>query len=246
MVYIKRKRKVKVMKKNCIFLLQQTKVLLLSSGKLQQYEQEAFESHKRFINSLTYPGAIRAATPGDTRFYMGSVETILNGNERHYWRTVVDDPQVEYLIPLRVRFKTNVWVTTGWEQRMHIIQVMTPVNITIADLIDRLRIENQSPYLAELPFTLSLNGVELDNSKNLSFYNINESSEIDAIEASDLSFTKESPRPKDWNVDELTADDLSSSPYKEMGMQPQPQLTPRYEGKPKGYLGMNNYSGMKQ
>lgn len=233
------------MKRTKFKFLRASQGLFLSASKLHQYEQEAFEAQRRFGESLTYPGAIRASTPGDTKFYMGSVETILQGNERHYWRAVVDDPQVEHLLPIRVCFKTNVWVSSGWEQRLQVIQVMVPRKATIGELIDQIKVENQSPYLCELPFTLTLNGSELSNEKELSFYNLSENSELYAIESSDYCYTKESPRPKDWNVDEITSDDLNQSPYQEMGMESRPNLAPRYEGKPKGYLGRNNYSGMK-
>lgn len=234
------------MKATSSLLLRCSKVTLLSASKLQQYEQEAFEANRRFKESKSYPGPIRAATPGDTRFYMGSKETILHRNERHYWRAVIDDPELEYLIPIRIRFRVNVWVTTGWEQRLQIVQVMVPRQSTVEHLIECVRVENQSPYVAEVPFTLSINGIELDGSKDLAFYGIDESSEVDAIETSSLVLGKEFPRPKDWNVDEITNDDLGMSPYKEMGMEPKPQLIPRYEGKPKGYKGRNDYSGMKQ
>lgn len=233
------------MKKTCSNFLRVSKSLLLCASKLEQYEQEAFEAQKRFNQSLTYPGSIRAATPGDTKFYMGAVETILSGSDKHYWRAVIDDPYVEQLIPVRVRFQTNVWVTSSWEQRLHVVQVMVPRHATIGELIERLKVENQSPYLAQLPFTLTLNSRELIKEKELSFYDISANSVIHAIESSDLSIDKESLRPKDWNVDEITSDDLRRSPYKEMGMQPLSNLVPRYEGKPKGYLGKNNYSGMK-
>lgn len=233
------------MKKTSPNFLRVSKSLLLCASRLQQYEQEAFEARKRFNQSLTYPGAIRAATPGDTKFYMGAVETILPGNDKHYWRAVVDDPHVEQLIPVRVRFQTNVWVTSSWEQRLQVVQVMVPHHATIGELIERLKVENQSPYLAQLPFTLTLNGCDLDKEKEMSFYNISENSVIYAVESNDLCFDKESSRPKNWNVDEITFDDLQRSPYKEMRMEPRPNLAPRYEGKPKGYLGKNNYSGMK-
>lgn len=223
-----------------------TVVRRLTAGKLSQYEQEAFESHCRFVESDTYPGPIREATPGDTRFYMGSAETILHRNERHYWRAVIDDPQVDQVFPLRIRFKTNVWVTSAWEQRMQVVQVMVSQNATIEEVIDKVKIENQSPYLAELPFTLSMKGKELDKTNSVSFYGINEQSEVDAIDSADFSFIKEYRRPKDWNVDELSPEDISRSPIKEMEFQPLPQLAPRYEGKPNSYLGMNNYGGMKQ
>lgn len=234
------------MKRTLLICLKISQCFFLNASKLQQYEQEAFEAQRRFNLSLTYPGEIRASTPGDTKFYMGSAETILQGNEKHYWRAVTDDPQVEQLLPIRVCFKTNVWVSSGWEQRLHVLQVMVSRNATIAELIDRIKVENQSPYIAELPFVLTLNGLELENEKEISFYNLTENSEIYAVESSDFSYTNEAPRPKDWNVDEITSDDLQQSPYKEMGMESRPNLAPRYEGKPKGYLGKNNYSGMKQ
>lgn len=226
--------------------LRATAICLLSAKKLTRYEQEAFEAHRRFSESTTYPGPVRAATPGDTRFYDGSVETILHENERHYWRAVTDDPQVQYLLPLRIRFKTNVWVTSGWEQRLQVVQVAVPQEATVQELIDAVRVENQSPYLCLGDISLSIEGKELDKTKPLSAYHITENSQIDAIEENDHLQHTEAARPKDWNVDEMTVDDLAVSPYKEMGMQPLVNLTPRYEGKPHGYKGMNDYSGMKQ
>ncbi|CCW64318.1 unnamed protein product [Phytomonas sp. EM1] len=223
-----------------------TSPLFLRGSKLPQYEQEAFECHRQFVKSGSYPGPIRAATPGDTRFYIGGVETILKENERHYWRAVIDDPQVQFLMPLRIRFKTNVWVTSGWEQRLQVVQVMVSRDATVKDVIKSVIIENQSPYLCTNKFYLSINGKELDESRTLEFYEISSNTQIDAIEEADHLMHTESARPKDWNVDEITDDDASKSPYKEMGMQPRSNLSPRYEGKPSGYFGRNNYSGMRQ
>ncbi|RNF12641.1 hypothetical protein TraAM80_00184 [Trypanosoma rangeli] len=223
-----------------------TAALYLRASKLVQYEQEAFEARTRLEESKTYPGPIRSATPGDTRFYAGSLESILQDTDRHYWRAVTDDPQVQYLIPLRIRFKIFTWVTTGWEQRLQIVQVMAPRDSTIAQLIELVTIENQSPYLCSSAFTLSLDGKELDPGKTLSDYDITEHSRIDAIEDNDHLLHKESERPLDWTVDEMSAECLNRSPYKEMGIHPLPNLVPRYEARPKGYFGKNNYSGMKQ
>ncbi|KAK7194506.1 Ubiquitin-2 like Rad60 SUMO-like/Ubiquitin family [Novymonas esmeraldas] len=234
------------MRRSTTARLRTTATRFLGAGKLSRYQQEAFESHRRFVESRTYPGAIRAATPGDTRFYMGSVETILEENERHYWRAVVDDPYVQHLVPLRIRFKTFIWVTSGWEQRMQVVQVMVQRDATIAELMEQVRIENQSPYLCTSPFKLSIDGRELDELKTLADYGIEESSRIDAIAENDHLMHTDAEKPKDWNVDEMTDDVLLKSPYKEMAMQPLPNLAPRYEAKPKGYHGKNNYSGMKQ
>ncbi|CAJ1009281.1 putative Ubiquitin family [Leishmania naiffi] len=234
------------MRRSLPLCLHSTSMCLLSAGKLSQYEQEAYESHRRFTESQTYPGPIRAATPGDTRFYMGSAETILRENERHYWRAVIDDPHVQHLVPLRIRFKTFIWVTSGWEQRMQVVQVMMQRDATIAELMQQVRIENQSPYLCISSFKLSIDGKDLDDMKTLADYGINEYSRIDAIEENDYLLHTEAEKPKDWNVDEMTEDVLLRSPYKEMAMQPLPNLAPRYEAKPKGYHGKNDYSGMKQ
>lgn len=227
-------------------LFRNTSASLLRGKMLSQYEQEAFESHRRFLESTSYPGPIRAATPGDTRFYDGSIETILNENERHYWRAVVDDPRVELLLPLRVRFKTNVWVTTGWEKRLQIVQVMVPRDATVSELIDLVRVENASPYLCTTQFKLALDGVELENRSPICAYNVSENTQLDAIECDDHVEHTDAVRPKDWNVDEMTVDDVSRSPYKEMGVVPVSNLAPRYEARPSGYFGKNNYSGMKK
>lgn len=234
------------MRSAALLRIRATLPLLLKERKLSQYEQEAYESHRRFTESQTYPGPIRAATPGDTRFYQGAVETILHENERHYWRAVTDDPQIQYLMPLRIRFKTFIWVTTGWEQRIQAVQVMIHRDATVAELVQQVRVENQSPYLCTSAFKLSIDGRELDEMKTLADYGIDEFSRIDALEENDHLLHTEAERPKDWNVDEMTEDTLKLSPYKEMSMQPQSNLAPRYEAKPRGFHGKNNYSGMKQ
>lgn len=221
-------------------------LLFLRSGMLSQYEQEAYEASRRFKEADSYPGPIRASTPGDTRFYVGSVESILNENERHYWRAVTDDPLVQRQIPLRIKFKTQVWVTSGWEQRLQVVQVTVPHDCTVQELIEQVKIENQSPYLCLSKISLAENGKELDPTKSIAHYGLTENSSIDAIEEFDHISHQEAQRPKDWNVDEITADHLARSPYKEMGMEPSQTLAPRYEARPKGYFGKNNYSGMKQ
>ncbi|RHW73474.1 Ubiquitin family [Trypanosoma brucei equiperdum] len=219
---------------------------LLKAGLLGHYQQEAFEARKRFEESTTYPGPIRAATPGDTRFYSGSLESILHDTDRHYWRAVTDDPRVQHLIPLRIRFKIFTWVTSGWEQRMQVVQIMAPKDSTIAQVKDLVIVENQSPYLCVSSFHLAIDGKELDPQKTLGEYGITEQSQIDAIEQNDHLLHRDDERPRDWTVDEITAEDVKRSPYKEMEMQLLQNLAPRYEARPKGYFGRTYYSGMKQ
>ena len=91
------------------------------------YEQQAFEAAQRMRQAQNYPGPIRAAVPGDTTHYLSDkrdhAQTILHDSDRHYWRPVVDDTLVQASMMLRVRFKNDVWVTTGWEKRMYVLQI---------------------------------------------------------------------------------------------------------------------------
>ena len=212
-------------------------ILHLKSNKIEQYyRQEAFESLKRFAESGTYPGSIRRATPGDTMHSIYAPNTVYHSSERHYWRAVVDDPLVEEMMTVRVRFKDDVWVTTGWETRMHVVQVVVPRRSTVSFLMDELVVANCSPYLMQRPFSLAMDGKELDRSSTLDALGIDDLSRIDAIdqEADHLQHRADSAyRPKDWNRDEITAEDLTRSPYKEMGITAGQGLVPRYEGQPR-------------
>ncbi|EPY30454.1 hypothetical protein STCU_02393 [Strigomonas culicis] len=123
---------------------------------------------------------------------------------------------------------------------------MVPREATVQEIIDQVIIENQSPYLCTSAIRISIDGKELDPSNHLSAYDINEHSQIDAIEENDHLLHTDAARPHDWNTDEMTNEALGRSPYREMGMEPTPNLVPRYEGKPPGYKGLNNFSGMKQ
>lgn len=214
-----------------------TMVLFVRNLKDRQleefYYQEAFESMRRFKESKTYPGSIKAATPGDTQTYAGTIGTILPTGEKHYWRPVTDDPQVQHLIPLRVRFAENVWVTSKWELRMHVISLMMPRDATIQEVIDQVELENQSPYLCLKPFSLAVDGKELDPSKTLEDYHLNELSQIDAVDPCDhLRHTPEEQR-LDWNVDQIPEETLGQSPYKEI-VTPVGKVYPRFEWKPRG------------
>lgn len=209
--------------------------------------QDAFEASERLQASTTYPGPIRAATPGDTKFYLnGFGETVLHRNERHYWRAVVDDPQVEPTVTLRVRLKDNVWVTSGWETRMHVIQVVVRTDATISELIDQVVTDNQSPYLCTSPIGIAVNGRDLPLDKTVEACGLNECSIIDGYEIvhDHLSHTPEH-RPRDWNTDELSDADMLTSPYKEMAPFVGMGLAPRYEGRPQAFAGRKNYGPVR-
>mmetsp|Transcript_23062 Transcript_23062/g.26761 ORF Transcript_23062/g.26761 Transcript_23062/m.26761 type:complete len:271 (-) Transcript_23062:50-862(-) len=218
----------------------------LSSGRLSTYAQEAFEASKQFHASKTYPGSIRAATPGDTRFYIGHQETVVHMNERHYWRAVIDDPQVEPVVTLRVRLRDDVWVTNGWETRMRVIQVVVPRGSTVAQVIEQVVVDNDSPYLCQRPIGLAVDGRELNSESSIDEYHLNENSIIDAIDVQ-VDHVKHlaEHRPKDWNIDEITDEDMLKSPYKEMSPVATANLIPRYEAQPAGLHGRRNYGPVR-
>ena len=236
-----------------LLLMRTSRVLLVPGMKparlRQYYEQEAFEATRRFNESKTYPGAIRVATPGDTNHYQGSARSLIHASERHYWRAVVDDPLVEANVSIRVRFKDKVWVTTGWEQRMHVVQVVVPRRATIREVIHEVTFANQSPYLCMNPFTLAVDGRELDVNKSIEELGLNELSAIDAID-SVVDHVEHLPgdhRPKDWNVDEITERDAEQSPYHEMGYPGTHSLAPRYQARPLGgFKGMRTNDGFSR
>ncbi len=221
----------------------------MKPNRMQQfYEQEAFEATRRFKESTTYPGALRIATPGDTNHYQGYARSLLHATERHYWRPVVDDPLVEDIVCLRVRFKDNVWVTTGFEPRMHVVQVIVPRKSSVRDVIREVTIANQSPYLCQNPFKLAVAGAELDVSKTVEELGLGEASLIAAID-SDVDHMEHLPgphRPKDWNVDEITEQDAERSPHFEMGYPTSVNQAPRFQARPMnfgGFRGMRSYDG---
>jgi hypothetical protein len=217
----------------------------ITADALERYTQDSFEATERLRASKTYPGAIRAATPGDTKCYLGT-ETVLSRGERHYWRAVIDDPQVEQTVTLRIRLKDNVWVTSGWETRMHVVQVVVPVDATISEVIDQVVVDNQSPYLCTSPIAIAVDGRDLPGDKTVLECGLHENSIIDGydIKSDHLSHTPEH-RPRDWNVDELSDVDAQSSPYKEMAPHAGMGLAPRYEGRPQGLGGRRNYGPVR-
>lgn len=211
-------------------VLQCVAARFLSYTKLEEnYSQQAFEALRRFQDSKTYPGAIREATPGDTQHYLGPVQTILNREDRHYWRAVTDDPLVEHMVPMRVRFKDNVWVVSKWEQRMHVIQVMIHRSATVKELIDQVTFECRSPYLCATPFTLAVDGKTLDPQSTLAQCGLNELSQVDAVDDDDHRLDV---RPKDWHVDEISAAESEKSPYKEINASKAGSTRPKYPAIP--------------
>ena len=189
-----------------------------------RYYQESFEALHRFKQSSTYPGAIRAATPGDTDNYFGSIQTVYNPKERHYWRPVTDDPQVTPWVSVRVRFKESVNEGVRWVTKMHVVRVRVQQNITVQQLIDEVRSANDSIYIAQKPFTLSIGGKQLGFEETLEsiLSTVNAGSKrgrydltVDGIEDDDHMLHTPGMLPKNYDRDEFGHDELQQSPYAE-------------------------------
>ncbi|CUF65081.1 Hypothetical protein, putative [Bodo saltans] len=217
----------------------------ITADSLERYRQDSFEASERLRASQTYPGAIRAATPGDTKYYFGR-ESILPQGQRHYWRAVVDDPQVEQTVTLRIRLKDNVWVTSGWETRLHVVQVVVPLDATVAEVIDQVLVDNQSPYLCTSPIALAVDGRDIAGDRTVKELGLHEHSIIDGydVKGDHLSHMPEH-RPRDWNVDEISDAAAQTSPYKEMNPNAGMSLAPRYEGRPLPFKGHRNYGAVR-
>lgn len=124
----------------------------LTQEKLDQvYYQEAYESLRRLkVNGEngSYPGAIKATSPGDTQCYMHKLDVILPAGEKHYWRPVVDDVQVRVTIPVRIRFKEQVFMNgLGWETHMNIVLVHVAPSSTIGYVISQALLVNSNANL---------------------------------------------------------------------------------------------------
>jgi hypothetical protein len=180
------------------------------------YYQEAYESLDRFKKGTTYPGSIKAATPGDTKCYSGRMDTVYNEVQRHYWRPVVDDPLVVDMIPIRLRFKESVFVSGTWQNRMHVIQVVLPPTSTIGQVKREAMEINDSPFIGQNDFSLARDGKALDEGRTLEEHGIVNEGTLDAIDADDHVSHRDEQKPRDWNVFEVSADDATRSPYKEI------------------------------
>jgi len=186
------------------------------------YEQQAFESLQKMQANTTYPGSIRAATPGDTDTYVGR-HTILRPHERHYWRPVTDDPSVRRFVNIRVRFKESVNVGARFETKLHVVRVKVRDDCTIRHVIDEVTLASDSPYVAQTPFTLSdtATGKALEPDTLLADALPHRAGSrdvtLDAVDsATDHLWHEASSRPKDYDTDEVTAADLEQAPHREL------------------------------
>lgn len=211
-----------------------TAVLRLRYENLDEsYYQESFEALQRFQQSKTYPGSIKAATPGDTAHFMTRYNTLLDEGDRHYWRAVVDDPEPRRYLTIRVRFKEDVCIGDRFEVHSSVVPVSVPADCTIAHLMQAVRELNDSPYLCENPFTLSLDGKVLAGSETLCAAGVSETTVLDAADdVRDHRMHEDGSRMLDWYRDEMTPDVENTAPYAELKLR---ENTVAHRKSPKAY-----------
>ena len=186
-----------------------------------KYKQEMFGHIEAMKTNKTYPGALRAATPGDTKHYSYGQAIKRDPRDRSYWRPVVDDLYVEDKQAFRVRFKDSVWVTTRWETRMHTIEASLPREATVADLVRELTLVNRHPHLCQSPFVILHEDRALPMTATLESLDLDEMSALYAVDAEGdhLAHLPEA-QLKDPNIDEITDADIKDKDarYRDLGL----------------------------
>ena len=197
--------------------------------QLHHYQRQMYEAEQRLRASKTYTGPIKAATPGHVHCYFSRFprRELLPDLDRHYWRPVVDDPLATTLsVSIRIRFTTRVWVMSGWENRLHYQKVRVPREATIRQLLHKMIATNQSTWAELQNFVLAVDGKGLDPTQTLqqagllTFRPNGSLPVVDAIEASSHLEYQDEIRPKDWNEEEITAEDEQNIHVKLMNSVP--------------------------
>jgi hypothetical protein len=151
------------------------------------YQQQAFESLQRMEQpTSTYPGSIRAATPGPARHGGAIDKNIIKqrlvANAQTYWRPVTDDPERELHQHVRVRFKIQVFSGRKWVTQLHIVQVRVSRSASMEGLAAEVRSQMASPFLSAKPFVLARNGQEIPPDRTLADLQLSPTESLDAID----------------------------------------------------------------
>lgn len=211
--------------------------------KHRRYADECFRATEAMKNSRTYPGSIKAATPGHTRHFWAEPNSFVNvvkddhGFNRFYWRAVVDDAEVKESVQVRIRFKEDVFVPPDWECRSHVIVVHVPPASSIADVITEVNFTNESPYVGQSSYDLAADGKTLDETATLDELfadkiRARRGITLDAIEvARDHRYHEPGVRPRDLSTHDVPPAELEAAPYAELALFLDPSLTGDAGGK---------------
>ena len=194
------------------------------------YHQESYEALQRFRTSKTYPGAIRVATPGETKHHQHRFEHVMPAGHRSYWRPVVDDPFIPDTVQVRIRFKEQVFVAPGWETHLHVIVVQVPPNATIAEVRAAANSANAHAYVGQNHYDLTLRGQLLAETDILETTAANQQDggatvvkmfakgvTLDAVDpVTDHTWHSAEQRPKDWNAFDVTPQEEAVPPLADL------------------------------
>ncbi|KNH09373.1 leucine-rich repeat protein [Perkinsela sp. CCAP 1560/4] len=188
--------------------------------------------------SRTYPGGIKAASPGNVLCYYNRYprREILPETDRQYWRAVIDDPQQNRReIDVRIRFSTMIWVLSGWERRLHYQIITVPIHATMEHVYHRMIATCEAKWLEMSQLVFLYNGIEISMSSTIEEIMASRSRTleanltIDAVEKSyHLEHIQEKQR-KNWNEDEITLEDEERLDIKEMHKVPHDYTRPYYK-----------------
>ena len=116
-------------------------------------------------------------------------------------------------VTFHVRFSSNVWVASRWEKRLHYQTVRIPQGSTVRQLLHYTVASNHAPWAELHNITLAKEGRALDLDATLEQAGLLGTSDsgkdhvVDAIEANSAVEHTPEERPRDWNEDEITAED---------------------------------------
>ena len=176
------------------------------------YYQQAYESLQRHNRSTTYPGPIRAATPGNANNWhphgeSHAFEVTNDPMARSYWRPVADDPEIRELVQVRIRHKESVFVGSKWATHQHVAIVSVAPDATIDEILAEAHANNESAYVGTRPgsYTLAFQGRSVDGEDRLDslvsdkLRLAEKGVTFDAIDVKkDHLWHTEDARPQDW------------------------------------------------
>jgi len=192
-------------------MFRRSTVHCLFESQMKNHISQMYEAHQRLKASPTYPGPIKAATPGQAECYpsRSASRILFQEGEKSYWRPVTDDATMPHKhLTIRVRFMTKMWVAREWQNRVHYQTVRVPATATISTLHHQMAARNTNGWFKVQTCTFAVQGKELPFTSTLQELGITkDNSVVDAVH--DTNYNEHTPevRPKDWNHDEITSED---------------------------------------
>ena len=217
-------------------MLRRSSVVFFREETFSWYQSQMLTAETYLKKSKTYPGSLKAASPGNALCYYSKYprREILPERERHYWRAVIDDPDNNTReVTLRMRFYSKVWVLGSWEQRLHYQMVTVPHYATLEQVKQKFLASENVKWDNLRSILFIINGKELATSLTLSEVQDSISSRkpstltLDVVESGYEDDHLPSKKKIDFNEDEVSPDEEESLLVKEMHKVPHEQARPR-------------------